>query len=117
MKNGHAHHYHLDESTFIFREGQWGGNMGPHPLGPKEIEGLLRLYATDWRSDYYWLTSQVWACPEKVVSSQTIHTYRPLWLIWVVIFEVLFGCHDILILGKSPIKWRRHDVTIAVYWV
>ena len=41
MKNGHAHHYHLNESTFIFREGQWGGNMGPHPLGPKEIEGLF----------------------------------------------------------------------------
>ena len=47
----------------------------------------------------------------------------------VVIFETLFGCHDILILGyyvlfvwlcldnTSPIKvWQRHDMTIAVDW-
>ena len=26
-------------------------------------------------------------------------------------------CHDILMLGKSPIKWRQHpDMTIAVDW-
>ena len=29
----------------------------------------------------------------------------------------LIGCYDILILGKSPIKWRqRHDMTLAVDW-
>ena len=29
--------------------------------------------------------------------------------------EAHFECHDILILGKSPIKWRqRPDMTIAV---
>ena len=29
----------------------------------------------------------------------------------------LFGCHDILILGKSPIKWsQRPDMTLAVDW-
>ena len=32
-------------------------------------------------------------------------------------FEALVGCHDILILGKSPIKWRqRPDMTLAVDW-
>ena len=35
----------------------------------------------------------------------------------VVIFVALVGCHDILILGKNPIKWRqRSDMTIAVDW-
>ena len=29
--------------------------------------------------------------------SQTIHTYKPLWLSWMVIFEAQVGCHDILI--------------------
>ena len=34
---------------------------------------------------------------------------------WVVIFEALFGCHDVLILGKSPIKGRQcPDMTTAV---
>ena len=33
------------------------------------------------------------------------------------IFEAHFECHDILMLGKSPIKWRqRPDMTIAVDW-
>ena len=49
-----------------------------------------------------------------MVSSQAIYTYNPLWRTWVVIFEAPFGCHDILILGKSTIKWRqRPDMTIA----
>ena len=27
------------------------------------------------------------------------------------------GCYDILVLGKSPIKWRqRPDMTLAVDW-
>ena len=43
-----------------------------------------------------------------------------LWLIrWIVIFQALVGCHDIRILGKSPIKWRqRPDMTLhaAVDW-
>ena len=35
----------------------------------------------------------------------------------MVIFEAFFGCHDILILGRSPIKWRQHpNMTIAVDW-
>ena len=37
---------------------------------------------------------------------------------WVVISkEAHFECHDILLLDKSPIKWReRPDMTIAVDW-
>ena len=35
----------------------------------------------------------------------------------MVIFQALVGCHDILILGKSPIKWRdRPDMILAVDW-
>ena len=31
------------------------------------------------------------------------------------IYEAHFECHDILMLGKSPIKWRqRPDMTVAV---
>ena len=31
--------------------------------------------------------------------------------------EASFECHDILLLGKGPIKWRlRPDMTIAVDW-
>ena len=51
------------------------------------------------------------------VQTVTIHAYRPHWLSWVVRFKILFGCHDVLILGKSSIKWRqRPDITIAVDW-
>ena len=39
-----------------------------------------------------------------------------LWVSWMVMFEALVGCHDI-ILGKSPIKWRqRPDMVMAVDW-
>ena len=45
--------------------------------------------------------------------SQTIHTYK----LGGYIYEAHFECHDILMLGKSPIKWRQHpDMTIAVDW-
>ena len=48
-------------------------------------------------------------------SSQTILTYKHYWLGWLVTFEAHFGCHDILNVGTSPIKWRqRPDMTIAV---
>ena len=51
----------------------------------------------------------------KSGSSETIHTYAPFWFSWVVIFEALSGCHDVLILGKSPIKLRqRPDKNLAV---
>ena len=52
-----------------------------------------------------------------MVSSRTIRTDKPFWLCWMVIFEALVGCHDILILVKSLIKWRqRPDMTLAVDW-
>ena len=52
----------------------------------------------------------------KSGSSQTLHTLS-LWLSLVVIFEALFGCHDILISGKRPMKWgQRPDMTIIVDW-
>ena len=38
-------------------------------------------------------------------------------LILLGILEAPLGCHDNLILGKSPIKWRRcPDMTIDVDW-
>ena len=52
--------------------------------------------------------------------SQTIHTYINhigLQGDYTCIYEAHFECHDILMLGKSPIKWRqRPDMTIAVDW-
>ena len=56
------------------------------------------MYATDLPSDY-WLTTRVYACLGKVVSSQTLHKYKPLWVTWLVIFEALLECYDVLILG------------------
>ena len=43
------------------------------------------------------------------------------WFGWLYIYEALymkhFLDHDILILGKSPIKWRqRPDMILAVDW-
>ena len=33
----------------------------------------------------------------------------------MVIFQALVGCHDILILRKSPIKWgQRPDMALSV---
>ena len=34
-------------------------------------------------------------------SGQIIHTYKPYWLNWVIIFIAFFECHDILILGTN----------------
>ena len=35
----------------------------------------------------------------------------------MVIFQALVGCHDIVILGKCPIKWRQcPGMTLAVDW-
>ena len=52
--------------------------------------------------------------------SQTIYTYILALLVCLggYIYEAHdFECHDILMLGKSPIKWRqRPDMAIAVEW-
>ena len=43
--------------------------------------------------------------------------HMPQWFSWVVIFEAIFGCHDVLILGISSIKLRQlPDMTIAIDW-
>ena len=45
---------------------------------------------------------------------QTIHTYKPYWFAWVNC-KADFECHDILLMGKSPIEWRqRPDMVFAV---
>ena len=78
--------------------------------------GCLGLQAKLVPPDY-WLTAQVLAFPGKVVTSQTVHTYKHVWLCWMVIFQALVECLDILILVKSPIKWRQcPEVTLAVDW-
>ena len=42
---------------------------------------------------------------------------KPYRLAWVYIYEAHFECHDILMLGKSPIQWRqRPGKTLAVGW-
>ena len=50
--------------------------------------------------------------------SLNIHTYKQCWFAWCLsgyIYDAHFECHDILMLRKSPIKWRqRPDMTIAV---
>ena len=49
----------------------------------------------------------------------TAQVYRSLigLLEWLYLCEAHFECHDILMLGKSPIKWRqRPDLTIAIDW-
>ena len=46
---------------------------------------------------------------------QTIHTYKPYWLRWVVI--IMKHILSVKMLGKSPIKWRQsQDMTITVDW-
>ena len=55
--------------------------MGPRPLGPKEIDGLLVLPG----KAYVLLTDHLvnrsgLSLPRKSGSSQTIHTYR--WLVY-----------------------------------
>ena len=93
--------------------------LGLRPLVPKEIDGLLvhpgkgYTLLTDHLITGYPLRSEP-AQEEWFVKFIGI---RLLWLSWKVIFEALVGCHDILILGKSPIKWRQcPNMTIAVDW-
>ena len=53
-----------------------------------------------------------------MVSSQP-SPYMEAFLVYLggYLFQAYFGCHDILMLGRSPIKSREHpDMTIAVDW-
>ena len=88
----------------------------PPILGPKEIDGLLVLTGK-------LLTDRLNAGLKALVSEldkekwfKSNHPYICLiCLIWMVIFQTRFGCHDVLILGRSPMNWRqRSDMTIAV---
>ena len=64
-------------------------------MGPREINRLLvpTGKASTQLTDHLitgWLGLSL---PRKSGSSQTIRTYKPYLLSWVVIFEVLPGCH------------------------
>ena len=94
--------------------------FGPRPLGPKEIDGLLvspgkaSLLLTDHLITGYPLRSEL--ALEKWFQ---VKPSIPISLSGLVrwIFQALVGCHDILSLGKSPIKWRKcPDMTLAVDW-
>ena len=92
-------------------------------MGPKEIDGLLvsplptgkaSLLLTDHLITGYPLRSEL--AQEKWFQVKP-STPISLFGLFVWIFQALVGCHDILILGKSPIKWRqRPDMTLAVDW-
>ena len=65
-------------------------------------------YNADWPSDY-WLTACL-SLPRKC-GFKSIH------ISLIGLVGWLFGCHDILILGKGPIKWKQcPDMTKAVDW-
>ena len=76
-------------------------NSWPRPLELKVIDGLLVPpgKASTLLTDC--LITGV-SLPRKRDTSKTIPTYKPYWRSWVVIFEELFGCHDILVLVKVP---------------
>ena len=87
--------------------------LGPRPLGPKEIDGLLvspgkaSLLLTDHLITGYPLRSEL--AQEKWFQ---VKPSIPISLFGLVgwIFQALVGC-------KSPIKWRQHpDMTLAVDW-
>ena len=83
--------------------------MGTRLFGPKEIDGLLVPLGK--ASTLRLLVNRSGlSLPRKSCSSQTIHTYKPNWLSCAVIFEALFRCHHVIIVGTSP------DMTIAVDW-
>ena len=93
--------------------------MNPRPSGPKEKAGLIvnpgKAYPP--LTDRLLVNRSGMSLPRKSGSSQIIHTIKTLWLTYMVIHvsEALVGCHEILICGKSSIKWRqRPDTTIAV---
>ena len=97
---------------------QWwsvGSNMGPAYWGLKKQMGCLCLQAKLLRYVTIHLISL--SLPRKRGSSQTIHRYISLIGLIGWLYMKHFGCHDVLILGTSPIKWRqRPDMIIAVDW-
>ena len=76
--------------------------MGPHQLGPKEIDG--KAYTCTLLAILLLVKRSGLTLTRKRDLIPTIHSYKPYWLSWEVTFEVLFG-HPIL--GTSPIKWSQ----------
>ena len=72
--------------------------------GPKEIDGLLvpkdKAYTllTGELITGLPLRSEPAHGPRKI-GFESKNPYKPWRLSWLVIFEALFGCHDVLILG------------------
>ena len=64
--------------------------MSHHPLGPKEIDGLLVPpgKASLLLTDLLLINQSGLSFPTKNGSSQIIHTYKPYWLSWVVMSPI-----------------------------
>ena len=73
----------------------------PHgPFGQKVIAGLLVPPGKSYTLANWLLVNRSGlSLPRKSGASQTVHTYKR--LSWMVVFQTLVGCHDILILAKS----------------
>ena len=83
----------------------------------KPLQGCYYFHVINFCNPAHWGLKNRWAaCASEPAqengSSQTIHMYKP-FVAWMIIFQAHIGCHDILILGISPIKWRqsRHDLS------
>ena len=89
--------YHLDN---VCATKQGTKLDGPCPLGPKVTyelfvpPGKACTLLTDHLITGF--TAQVCACLGKMVSSQTIRTYKQYWLRGMVIFQTLVGYHGAL---------------------
>ena len=67
-----------------------------------------------WLKKFYpwYLLAQFQNCTEKWFKSN--HPYIKAFLVYLGGY---FGCHNVIMLGKSPVKCRQHpDMTIAVDW-
>ena len=89
----------------------------PRPLGPRRNRWVAcvsrqSFESTDQPSDRLLVNHSCLSLPRKCgLVKPSIH------ILGGYIYEAHFECHDILMLGKSPIKWRqRPDITIAVDW-
>ena len=89
-------------------------------MGPKEIDGL---FVSQGKASSLLTDHLITGYPLRSELAQgkwfQVRPSIPISLFGLVewIFQALVGCHNILILGKSPIKWRqRPDMTLAVDW-
>ena len=69
--------------------------------------------STDQSPNHRLTPWKVLACPTKVVKSN----YAYIRFLWWLYLKAHFVSHDIQMLGRSPIKWKKYtDMTIAVDW-